>query len=345
MVYHVRITLKGEYEDILSLDLTKYSLLKKIVNKYHDGKKFTVGGHVINPHKIEQIKINETEETSSQIIPQIKARRMKNKVIVPISDEWYVTKEGIDVTDKFIKNPPGRKNIDENLETKILEYINSTVEKDNIDIRNLSFNHLREHFKVDKKRLENVLGRLERGDLISEKESGIKIYIPSEAQLKPEVRKLKLRSPYYWVLYYFLGLGIIFILSKLIPSIETLILNYPRLTNSIDNIISIGFIWGFFCPIMIGLIINKAYQYLSSIIIDKTTFNKIKFNRAALLTIIFSMGVSLIIYILLTQYLGEQVNSTGISGFVFGGAVVGGLLWQFVFRGKDSADLNKKRGV
>ena len=46
-------------------------------------------------------------KTSDELIPKIIARRRQSNVIVAISDEWYVTKEGKDVTDDFITGPPG----------------------------------------------------------------------------------------------------------------------------------------------------------------------------------------------------------------------------------------------
>jgi predicted nucleotide-binding protein len=41
------------------------------------------------------------------LIPVIQAERRASRVLVPISDEWYVTEKGEDVTDRFITGPPG----------------------------------------------------------------------------------------------------------------------------------------------------------------------------------------------------------------------------------------------
>jgi len=110
MVYHVRITKKSDkWNDCLEFDLSRDELLKKIIEPYHKGKKFICSGEVIDPFDIDKIKINETLEKSSVLIPKIKAKRRQSTTATPISDEWYVTEEGKDVTSKFIKYPPKRK--------------------------------------------------------------------------------------------------------------------------------------------------------------------------------------------------------------------------------------------
>ncbi len=82
-------------------------MIRNIVTPFEKGKKFFCNGEIIDPFNIENIKINETEETSDILIPQIKAERKRSSVVVlTISDEWYVTKKGKDVTRKFIKYPP-----------------------------------------------------------------------------------------------------------------------------------------------------------------------------------------------------------------------------------------------
>lgn len=107
MVYHVRITKKSDkWNDCLEFDLSKNSLVKKIIEPYHKGKKFVCSGEVINPFDIDKIKINETLEKSSVLIPKINTERRQTTIATPINDDWYVTEKGNDVTTKFIKYPP-----------------------------------------------------------------------------------------------------------------------------------------------------------------------------------------------------------------------------------------------
>ena len=64
------------------------------------------GGEPIDPFNVEVIYINETTRKSAEIIPEIKAESARSSILVAISDEWYVTKKGKDVTREFITAPP-----------------------------------------------------------------------------------------------------------------------------------------------------------------------------------------------------------------------------------------------
>lgn len=110
MVYHVRITLKSSMTDSIELDLSKKDLISRIVDQYHSNTPFHCGGDVIIPDSVRSIRINSTKEKSDQLIPLIKQERETRRVLTPsISDEWYVTTKGIDVTSDFIKHTPINK--------------------------------------------------------------------------------------------------------------------------------------------------------------------------------------------------------------------------------------------
>lgn len=120
MVYHVRITRKtGGFwsREIVILDLSRTELMDDIVNHYHSGQKFTVEGRVIDPFDIESIRITETMDDSTVLIPQIKIRRdaeraenrRRRRIVVSgRTDRWYVSEEGNNVTNQFIRHPPQR---------------------------------------------------------------------------------------------------------------------------------------------------------------------------------------------------------------------------------------------
>jgi len=87
--------------------------MKRIVEPYKKGKTLMCNGEPIDASDVEKIKINETDEPSSVLLPRIKAEReakiAESKVVVlGISNEWYVTEKGIDVTREFITAPPKR---------------------------------------------------------------------------------------------------------------------------------------------------------------------------------------------------------------------------------------------
>lgn len=71
------------------------------------GQQVSLNGRTLGWEEIFRIRINETEEESAQLLPSIRAERAASSVATLIPDEWYVTKQGRDVTDKFITGPPG----------------------------------------------------------------------------------------------------------------------------------------------------------------------------------------------------------------------------------------------
>jgi predicted nucleotide-binding protein len=110
MPYHVRITLRSDRSrDEVKLDLTEEQLRESFLRPYRAGNPIVIDGRTIPCDDIERIRISYTEEKSEQLIPIIQAERRQSRVVViGISDEWYITKRGIDVTDDFITGPPGQ---------------------------------------------------------------------------------------------------------------------------------------------------------------------------------------------------------------------------------------------
>jgi hypothetical protein len=109
--YHVRITTKSDRgNDEVKLDLSKEQLIERFVRPYENGTTIIVNGKPIEPDDIERIKLNRTNNDSTRLLPRIKAER--RPLGLPISNEWYVTKEGEDITDEFILGPPGYKKLE-----------------------------------------------------------------------------------------------------------------------------------------------------------------------------------------------------------------------------------------
>ena len=74
MFYHVRITLKPErareattlaYE----LDMTREDLLSKIARPFIESRQFMCGGVIISPPRVQELRFNETEQSSSELAP------------------------------------------------------------------------------------------------------------------------------------------------------------------------------------------------------------------------------------------------------------------------------------
>ncbi len=110
MPYHVRITPSGHSRlsgDELALDLTHDQLERRFLEPRRTGQPLSLNGRTLRWEEIDRVRINETEEESAQLLPSIRTERAAgSSVATLIPDEWYVTKQGRDVTDEFITAPP-----------------------------------------------------------------------------------------------------------------------------------------------------------------------------------------------------------------------------------------------
>jgi predicted nucleotide-binding protein len=94
--------------DALELNLVEEELRRTIVQPFLKGQAFMCGGEPIPTEDVERIQINVTDKPSDQLLPMIRERRRKSRAIVlGLSDEWYVTEEGKEVTRQFLNLAPG----------------------------------------------------------------------------------------------------------------------------------------------------------------------------------------------------------------------------------------------
>jgi len=122
--YHVRITTKSNrWGDEIKLDLSKEQLTERFLSPYEYGDIITVNGKPIKPDDITRFKINRTAENSARLLPQIIAERKASSGALSISDEWYVTTKGEDITDELIKGSPGYKKSEKTKESSKKEKI------------------------------------------------------------------------------------------------------------------------------------------------------------------------------------------------------------------------------
>jgi len=108
MPYHVRISTKSNpsYDEV-RLDLSEEELTTRFIKPYQLGQPIVIGGKTVPPGDLERIRIHLTDQVSDALLPQIRAERAASNVVTFISDEWYVTDKGRDVTDDFITGLPG----------------------------------------------------------------------------------------------------------------------------------------------------------------------------------------------------------------------------------------------
>lgn len=127
MFYHVRITQKSDRKhDEVKLDLSDNELHAQFIERYVKGEPIIIQGKTILTEDIERIRISQTEEDSSKILPRVKYEVQQSNVFVigGPSYEWLVADKGKDITDELIKGPAGYK---------VLKY--KETDKDKIKIR------------------------------------------------------------------------------------------------------------------------------------------------------------------------------------------------------------------
>jgi len=108
--FHVRLTPTGQKKlsgDELALDLSQEQLEERFLAPRREGRPITVRGRTYEWDDIERIAVNETEESSEELLPRIQTERRGSKTKAAIPDEWYVAERGRDVTDELVREPPG----------------------------------------------------------------------------------------------------------------------------------------------------------------------------------------------------------------------------------------------
>jgi predicted nucleotide-binding protein len=93
--------------DALALDKDEAWLEQHILAPRRQGRDIFIAGQVYSWDDIDEIHISQTDLPSSDLVPQIRARRRTEGIAVPIEDGWYVAYEGEEVTERFITGPPG----------------------------------------------------------------------------------------------------------------------------------------------------------------------------------------------------------------------------------------------
>jgi hypothetical protein len=110
--YHVRILRKSEFFYLVKLDLDEDQVRKQVVQPYDKGEPIVLAGTIIQLDDIKRIKISRTSEDSSRLLQIIREERAKDKFGFPlIPAESDIVDKGVDVTDDFIKAPPGSKRV------------------------------------------------------------------------------------------------------------------------------------------------------------------------------------------------------------------------------------------
>ena len=119
--YHVHLVhhdpSRKRRRDAYELDLSKEELMERIVGPYLTGKTFMCGGQPIDAFSIDLIKVSESDEASSKLIPKLRTERaaasFRTGIIAPVSDEYLVVENSRNVTRELISHPPIKEEISE----------------------------------------------------------------------------------------------------------------------------------------------------------------------------------------------------------------------------------------
>lgn len=108
MPYHVRVSTKSNPSwDEVRLDLTAEELEERFLLPYRQGRPIVIGGRTIPLSDLAKLRINESDETSTALLPIVQAERRASMVGTMVPDEWHIADKGNEVTDQLITAPPG----------------------------------------------------------------------------------------------------------------------------------------------------------------------------------------------------------------------------------------------
>ena len=108
-LYHVRITVAGDGHGELKPDLTMEQLQEQFLEPYGSGLPITVNGRSIEPSNLERLQVSTSDVLIHDLIAHVRARRQASGVVMlgGPSDAWRAAGLAENVTDQFIKGPPG----------------------------------------------------------------------------------------------------------------------------------------------------------------------------------------------------------------------------------------------
>lgn len=102
LYYHVYIDRDGDETE--ETDFSKKELIQHIIKPYNQHKKLLCKGAIVNPCEVTAIRIIETAESSSKLLPEVKAEKgLLGLLATYSSDVVLLAEKGRDVTRDFIQ--------------------------------------------------------------------------------------------------------------------------------------------------------------------------------------------------------------------------------------------------
>lgn len=114
--FHVRLSVKGERSDEVSLDLQEDQLDQRFINPYLQGTFVTLNGRTIAVRDITRIRVSRSEQDSSLLKKEVEDRQRRPNVVSAggPTKAWRAAALGDDVTDDYITSAPGGAQLTDN---------------------------------------------------------------------------------------------------------------------------------------------------------------------------------------------------------------------------------------
>jgi hypothetical protein len=105
MPYHVRLSVEGELDDEVSLDVDQTTLRRQFLEPYREGRPITVRGRTIEADSIRRLRISQSEAYSDELRREIIARDLAFGRSNDEIEDSRVAASAPDVTDTLITSP------------------------------------------------------------------------------------------------------------------------------------------------------------------------------------------------------------------------------------------------
>jgi predicted nucleotide-binding protein len=101
--YHARVIQKPERAKEATTiafegDMSRSALIEKIAQPFMRKEQFFCGGVVVVPSRVSEIRFNETQQSTADLLPMINAKRLASGALTMSPAKWQVIWEGKDIT-------------------------------------------------------------------------------------------------------------------------------------------------------------------------------------------------------------------------------------------------------
>ncbi len=108
-LYHVRLSVSGSRHGEVKIDMSLDQLQEQFLEPYRLGRPIIVNGRTIKLAKLGRIEVSTSDRSARDYIPGLKAKDRSSGVLSLGGPTylWRAVGQATDVTDRYIKGPPG----------------------------------------------------------------------------------------------------------------------------------------------------------------------------------------------------------------------------------------------